>query len=70
MNPILKYVLTKGAKSKEGITQLLKSDNPIVINSVKHIKQTLEKMGVDVSKITNVKEVEKFLNIQNQFGKK
>ena len=52
---------------KAGITTIPKASGLNVEISVKQIEQTLKNMGVDVSKITSPKEVEKFLNIHQSW---
>ena len=67
MNAIYKFVMAQLAKSsakKTGIATIQSGKGLNVELSVKQIEQTLKNMGVDVSKITSPKEVEKFLNIQ------
>ena len=67
MNAIYKFVmaqLAKGAAKRTGIATISRATDLNVELSVKQIARTLEKMGVDVSKITNPKEVEKLLDIQ------
>ena len=67
MNAIYKFVmaqLAKGSAKKTGIATIQSGKGLNVELSVKQIEQTLKNMGVDVSKITSPKEVEKFLNIQ------
>ena len=68
MNAIYKFVMAQLAKSsakKTGIATIQRGKGLNVESSVKQIEQTLKNMGVDVSKITSPKEVEKFLNISN-----
>ena len=67
MNAIYKFVMSMLAKrgGKTGLTTIQKGSGLNVELSVKQIEQTLENMGVDVSKLTSPKEVEKFLNISN-----
>ena len=66
MNAIYKFVMAHLAKrgGKTGLPTIQSGKSLSVELSVKQITQTLEKMGVDVSKITSPKEVEKFLDIQ------
>jgi hypothetical protein len=67
MNAIYKFVmaqLAKGAAKRTGITTISRADDIMVRASARQIERTLEKMGVDVSKITSPKEVEKLLDIQ------
>ena len=66
MEAIFKFVMAFLAKKsgKKGITTISKAGGLNVELNVKQITRTLENMGVDVSKIKNPKEVEKFLNIQ------
>ena len=69
MNAIYKFVMSMLAKrgGKTGLTTIPKASGLNVELSVKQIEQTLTNMGVDVSKITSPKEVEKFLNIQQSW---
>ncbi len=71
MNAIYKFVMSFLAKKsgKTGITTISRATDLNVELSVKQIAQTLEKMGVDVSKIKSAKEVEKFLNINEAWIK-
>jgi len=69
MNAIYKFVMAQLAKSggKTGLTTIQRGKGFNVELSVKQIEQTLKNMGVDISKITSPKEVEKFLNIQQSW---
>ena len=70
MNAIYKFVMAQLAKSaakRTGIATIQKGKGLNVELNVKQIARTLEKMGVDISKIKNPKEVEKFLNIQKSW---
>ena len=72
MSAIYKFVmaqLAKGAAKKTGIATIQKGTGLNVELSVKQIEQTLKNMGVDVSKISSPKEVQKFLNIQDSWLK-
>ena len=71
MEAILKFVMSFLAKKsgKAGITTIPKASGLNVELSVKQIEQTLKNMGVDISKIKNHKEVEKFLNIHESWMK-
>ena len=70
MNAIYKFVmamLAKGAAKKTGLPTIQSGKGFNVGLNVQQITRTLEKMGVDVSKLTSPKEVEKFLNIQQSW---
>ena len=69
MNAIYKFVMAQLAKrgGKTGLPTIQSGKGLNVEFSVKQIEQTLKDMGVDVSKITSPKEVEKFLNIQQSW---
>ena len=70
MNAIYKFVmstLAKQAGKKTGITTIPRAGGLNVELSVKQIQKTLENMGVDVSKLTSPKEVEKYLNIHQSW---
>ena len=71
MNAIYKFVMAMLAKrgGKTGLTTISRATDLNVELSVKQIQKTLEKMGVDVSKIKSAKEVEKFLNINEAWIK-
>ena len=72
MNAIYKFVMAQLAKSaakRTGIATIQKGTGLNVELSVKQIEHTLKNMGVDVSKITSPKEVQKFLNIQDSWLK-
>ena len=71
MNAIYKFVMSMLAKrgGKTGLTTIQSGKGLNVELSVKQIEQTLKNMGVDVSKITSPKEVQKFLNIQDSWLK-
>ena len=67
MNAIYKFVMAQLAKSsakKTGIATIQSGKSLSVELNVKQIEQTLKNMGVDISKITSPKEVEKLLDIQ------
>ena len=73
MNAIYKFVMAQLAKSsakKTGIATIQSGKSLSVELNAKQIEQTLKNMGVDVSKITSPKEVQKFLNIQESWLKK
>ena len=70
MNAIYKFVMAQLAKrsaKKTGIATIQRGRGLNVELSVEQIHKTLTNMGVDVSKITSPKEVEKFLNIQKSW---
>ena len=69
MNAIYKFVMAQLAKrgGKTGLTTIQSGKGFNVELSVEQIHKTLTNMGVDVSKITSPKEVEKFLNIQKSW---
>ena len=71
MNAILKFVMAFLAKrsGKTGITTIPKAGGLNVELTAKQVQKTLESMGVDVSKIKDAKEVEKFLNINEAWIK-
>ena len=72
MNAIYKFVmaqLAKGSAKKTGIATIQSGKGLNVELSVEQIHKTLTNMGVDVSKITSPKEVQKFLNIQDSWLK-
>ena len=52
---------------KTGLTTIQSGKGLNVELTVKQIEQTLKNMGVDVSKITNPKEITKYLNIQKSW---
>ena len=52
---------------KTGLTTIPRAAGLNVESSVKQIEQTLKNMGVDISKIKDAKEVEKFLNIHQSW---
>jgi len=66
MNAIYKFVMAQLAKGggKTGLSTIKKARSLEVELSVKQIEQTLKNMGVDVSKLTSPKEVQKYLDIQ------
>ena len=69
MNAIYKFVMAFLAKKsgKAGITTIPKASGFNVESSVKQIEQTLKNMGVDISKIKDAKEVQKYLNIHQSW---
>ena len=71
MNAIYKFVMSMLAKrgGKTGLPTIQKGKGLNVELSVKQIEQTLKNMGVDISKITSPKEVQKYLNIQDSLLK-
>jgi len=71
MNAIYKFVMAFLAKKsgKAGITTIPKASGFNVESSVKQIEQTLKNMGVDISKIKDAKEVQKYLNIHESWMK-
>jgi len=64
MNAIFKFVMSFLAK-KSG--KIPRANDPIVRDSVEQITQTLENMGLDVSKIKSTKDVQKYLNIHQSW---
>jgi len=62
MDPFRKYIITQIIKQSGKIPR---ADS--ILNQVRGLKRTLEKMGVDITKITNPKEITKYLNIQKSW---
>ena len=54
MDPFRKYIITQIIKQSGKIPR---ADS--ILNQVRGLKRTLEKMGVDITKITNPKEITK-----------
>ena len=60
MDPFRKYIITQIIKQTGKIPRA----DTVLSNAVAQLKIRIKNMGVDISKITSPKEVQKFLNIQ------
>ena len=62
MDPFRKYIITQIIKQSGKIPR---ADS--ILNQVRGLKRTLEKMGVDISKVTDPKEITKYFNMEKSW---